>query len=53
MPLVGQVPEAGVFTKRVREPRVAFPEWRQGLDQRNRDILRRITAAAKSELSRL
>ena len=53
MPLMGNVPATGVFPKRVREQAMPTDVWKDGLAQRNRDMIQRVTALADAELPRL
>ena len=47
------VPESGVFPKRLHVPAVPAGQWQEGLDQRNRTMVKRATALASSETDRL
>ena len=53
MPLVGAVPPTGVFSKRVREQTLTAPQWKEGLVERNREMVRRVTHPSDSALARL
>ena len=53
MPVVGIVPESGVFRKRVRKTSVTLPEWREGLLTRNQAMVERARQAAGTEVARL
>ena len=53
MQLVGEIPGTGVFAKRRRDPGVSLPEWRGGLEERNRAMLRRVTTARNARLTGL
>ena len=52
MQLVGDVPPTGVFAKRARDPRVSVPEWRQGIEERNRAMIRRVAHSSNQHLTR-
>ena len=53
MPLVGNVPASGVFTSRVREPVSSIPRWNEGLEERNRATVRRVSHPTDKNLARL
>ena len=53
MPVVGQVPESGVFRKRARPSSVNLPDWRNGLVARNQLMVERARQSAGSVEARL
>ena len=53
VPLMGSVPEAGVFSKRLRIPAIPFDQWKEGMEQRNRDMAIRVTSLTNSAMARL
>ena len=53
MPLVGEVPPTGVFSKRVREQVLSAPQWKEDLVERNKAMVHRVTHPSDRELARL
>ena len=53
MQLAGEIPGAGVFTARERAHRAPMPEWRNGLEDRNRAMAHRVTHSASSPLTQV
>ena len=53
MPIFGGAPASGVFAKWIRDSSTSHEDWTGGPSERRLNVIRRISHAADSELSRL